>query len=34
MEIHLGATISGKLAHLGDEAAKEKVVSLKMGNTE
>jgi len=34
MEIHLGATISGKLSHLGADVANEKVVSLKMGNTD
>ena len=35
MEIHLGATISGKLTHLAAEGvADEKVVALKMGNTE
>ncbi len=31
MEIHLGATISGKLTHLSDQGA-EKVVALKVGN--
>ena len=35
MEIHLGATISGKLTHLVAEgAAEEKVVALKIGNNE
>ena len=34
MEIHLGATISGKLTHLSSEAAAEKVVALKVGSTE
>ncbi len=34
MEIHLGATISGKLAHLAAEGADDKVVALKVGNTE
>jgi cytoskeletal protein CcmA (bactofilin family) len=34
MEIHLGATISGKLAHLAADAGSEKVVSFKLGNTE
>lgn len=34
MEIHLGATISGKLTHLVTEAENEKVVALKLGNTE
>jgi cytoskeletal protein CcmA (bactofilin family) len=34
MEIHLGATISGKLAHMAAEPEGEKVVSFKMGNTE
>jgi len=35
MEIHLGATISGKLTHLAAEGAvDEKVVALKMGNNE
>jgi cytoskeletal protein CcmA (bactofilin family) len=33
MEIHLGATIVGKLTHLV-EAESEKVVALKLGNTE
>lgn len=33
MEIHLGATIVGKLTHLA-EAENEKVVALKLGNTE
>jgi len=31
MEIHLGATISGKLTHLSEQGA-EKVVALKVGN--
>jgi|SRR5512135_1262986 len=34
MEIHLGATISGKLTHLAAEGQDEKVVALKVGNTE
>jgi cytoskeletal protein CcmA (bactofilin family) len=35
MEIHLGATISGKLTHIASEAAAaEKVVTLKVGSTE
>jgi len=34
MEIHLGAMISGKLTHLAAEEVGEKVVSLKLGNTE
>lgn len=34
MEIHLGAMISGKLTHLADEVANDKVVTLKTGNTE
>ncbi len=34
MEIHLGAAISGKLSHLAVDAASEKVVALKLGNTE
>ncbi|HEY5995228.1 MAG TPA: polymer-forming cytoskeletal protein [Gallionellaceae bacterium] len=34
MEIHLGATISGKLVHLAAENADEKVVALKMGSNE
>lgn len=34
MEIHLGATISGKLTHLAAEGGDEKVVALKVGNTE
>ncbi len=34
MEIHLGATISGKLTHLASEAAAEKVVALKVGSSE
>jgi len=33
MEIHLGATIIGKLTHLA-EVENEKVVALKLGNTE
>ncbi len=34
MEIHLGATISGKLTHVVAESGSEKVVALKVGNTE
>lgn len=34
MEIHLGATISGKLTHLSAESADEKVVALKLGKSE
>jgi cytoskeletal protein CcmA (bactofilin family) len=34
MEIHLGATISGKLTRLPAEGEGEKVVTLKLGKTE
>lgn len=34
MEIHLGATISGKLTHLSAGSADEKVVALKLGKSE
>jgi cytoskeletal protein CcmA (bactofilin family) len=35
MEIHLGATISGKLTHLPSEAASDdKIVALKVGSNE
>ncbi len=34
MEIHLGATISGKLTHLTEASADEKVVALKVGKPE
>ena len=34
MEIHLGASISGRLTHLSAEGEGEKVVALKLGNTE
>jgi len=34
MEIHLGATISGKLVHLVAEGAQEKVVAFKVGSGE
>ncbi len=34
MEIHLGATISGKLAHMAGDTVNENVVSLKSGSTE
>lgn len=34
VEIHLGATISGKLTHLASSESSEKVVALKVGNTE
>ncbi len=34
MEVHLGATISGKLTHLAAESADDKVVALKVGNTD
>jgi cytoskeletal protein CcmA (bactofilin family) len=34
MEIHLGATISGKLTHMAAGESNEKVVALKVGNTE
>ncbi len=34
VEIHLGATISGKLTHLASGETSEKVVALKVGNTE
>lgn len=34
VEIHLGATISGKLTHVAAESADDKVVALKLGNTD
>ncbi len=34
LEIHLGATVSGKLTHLAAEAAGENVVALKLSNAE
>ncbi len=34
MEIHLGAAISGKLTNLATDAVNEKVVALKLGNTD
>ncbi len=34
LEIHLGATVTGKLTHLAPEAAGDKVVALKLGNGE
>lgn len=34
MEIHLGATIGGKLTHMESSGAEEKIVSLKTGGGE